>query len=136
MYNCATWAVCNCVGVVLPCGALRAMRGTTITLNYWNCKFPRGNITTKSTCVLCKQEIVYPPHPVTLNWTWALQLQPKQCITMQFLYNTLELYMCIYYTECAILAKTIILFMGVYKCSTLSVYFFVLYTLLILYIPA
>ena len=41
--------------------------------------------------------------------------------------------MCTYYTECALLAKTIILFRGVYKCSVLSMYFFVLFALLFLY---
>ncbi len=34
MYNCATRAESNCAGVVLPCGALGAMRGTTITVIY------------------------------------------------------------------------------------------------------
>ena len=38
MYNCATRPVSNCVGVVLPSGALGAMRSATITVIYGNHK--------------------------------------------------------------------------------------------------
>ena len=60
MYICATRPVSNCVGVVLPSGALGAMRSTTITVIYGNHKFPRGNITIKLKCVLANRKLCTP----------------------------------------------------------------------------